>query len=375
VADVEGGMSAPDLIPVLALAVLEGSLVALPRADALARLSRLCSPAWAAVLPGSVLVGTFAPLWRPSLASELVRLAALATPLLAVLAAVGVAHGRRALLLTVALVLLTVSAIGSGTAGQLSSSIVTALGSLSVGIALTRLIPRRWLLVGVALMCLVDVLLLATGVGQPSAALMAHATARLHAHAFASATVGTARVDYPDLVLAAVLGGSVAGHPLQRRAALTLTSLAAASGVLLFVIDPLPATVPITLTFVLLTRWARTRPRVAASRRGTFPAGPESRWTPATQTKATDSGIFPSAMCDHLSDSVTRYDRDRKLLTCLLVCAECRTETVVETLAYEPNFSSAPRPNLPGSPNLAKTTLSEQRQRHAVREEGLRLAA
>jgi hypothetical protein len=368
-------VSAARVIGVLALAILEGSLVALPKADALARLSRLRSPAWAAILPGSILVGTFAPLWQSSLAFALVLLATLATPLLAVLAAVGVAHGRRALLLTAALALLAGAAIDSGPVGRLSSSIVTALGCLSVGVALTRLIPRRWLLIGVVLMCFVDVLLLAAGVGQPAAALMAHAAARVREGAFGSASVGLVTVDYPDLVLAAVLGGFVAGHALQRRAALTLTLLAAASGMLLAVVDPIPATVPITLTFVLLTSWARIRPRVAASRRGTFPAGPESRWTPVTQTKAAASGIFPGAMCDHLSDTVTRYDRDRRLLTCLLVCAECRTETVVETLTYEPNFSSAPRPHLPGSPNLAKTTLSEQRKRRAVREEGLRLAA
>lgn len=101
-------MTAPQVFAVLALAVLEGSLVALPRADALAGLSRLRSRAWAAVLPGSVIVGTVAPLWSPSLASALVRLASLATPLLAVLTAVWVAHGRRALLLLgAALALLT----------------------------------------------------------------------------------------------------------------------------------------------------------------------------------------------------------------------------------------------------------------------------
>ena len=252
---------------------------------------------------------------------------------------------------------------------------MTALGSLTVGVALTRLIPRRWLLVGVALMWFVDVLLLAAGIGQPAAALMAHATARLHGQAFDAARLGTVKVDYPDLVLAAVLGGFVAGHPLQRRAALTLTSLAAGSGILLAVIDPLPATVPITLTLVLLISWARARPRVAASRGESFPAGPESKWAPAPQTKAADSGIFPAAMCDHLCDTVTRYDRDRKRLMCLLVCAACRTETVVETLAYEPNFSCAPRPNLPASSSLAVTTLDEQRKRRAVREEGLRFAA
>ncbi|MGB9183833.1 MAG: hypothetical protein WCB67_07185 [Solirubrobacteraceae bacterium] len=368
-------MSAARVIGVLALAILEGSLVALPRPDALARFSRLRSPAWAAILPGSILVGTFAPLWHPSLAFALVLLATLATPLLAILAAVGVARGRRALLLIAALALLAGAAIDHGLVGRLSSTIVTALGCLCVGVALTRLIPRRWLLMGVTLMCLVDVLLLAAGLGQPAAALMAHAAARVHGLPFGSASVGSVRVDYPDLVLAAVLGGFVAGHAWQRGAALTLTALAAAFGMLLAVVDPIPATVPITLTFVLLTSWARIRPRVAASRRETFPAGPGSRWTPATQTKAAESGIFPGAMCDHLSDTVTRYDRERRLLTCLLVCPECRTEMVVETFAYEPNFSSSPRPGVPDLSNLAKTTLGEQRERRAVREEGLRLAA
>ena len=44
-------------------------------------------------------------------------------------------------------------------------------------------------------------------------------------------------------------------------------------------------------------------------------------------------------MCDHLCDTTTRYDSDHKLLTFLLVCPVCLTEKVVETLAYEPNFT------------------------------------
>jgi hypothetical protein len=44
------------------------------------------------------------------------------------------------------------------------------------------------------------------------------------------------------------------------------------------------------------------------------------------------------AMCDHLFDTTTRYDSDGKLLTFLLFCPVCRTESVVETLAYEPSF-------------------------------------
>jgi hypothetical protein len=44
------------------------------------------------------------------------------------------------------------------------------------------------------------------------------------------------------------------------------------------------------------------------------------------------------AMCDHLFDSTSRYDNERKLLTLLLVCPVCRTERVVATLPYEPSF-------------------------------------
>ena len=43
-------------------------------------------------------------------------------------------------------------------------------------------------------------------------------------------------------------------------------------------------------------------------------------------------------MCEHLFDSTSRYDRDRKLLTFLLFCPSCGTETVVARLPYEPAF-------------------------------------
>jgi hypothetical protein len=46
-------------------------------------------------------------------------------------------------------------------------------------------------------------------------------------------------------------------------------------------------------------------------------------------------------MCDHLFDTTSRYDSNRKLLTFFLFCPVCRTETVVETLAYEPHFTPA----------------------------------
>lgn len=44
-------MTFSQLIAVVAIALLEGALVALPKAHALERLGRLRSPGWAAVLP------------------------------------------------------------------------------------------------------------------------------------------------------------------------------------------------------------------------------------------------------------------------------------------------------------------------------------
>ncbi|MFL5826120.1 MAG: hypothetical protein ACJ76V_06315 [Thermoleophilaceae bacterium] len=43
-------------------------------------------------------------------------------------------------------------------------------------------------------------------------------------------------------------------------------------------------------------------------------------------------------MCTHLHDTTTRYDRERKVLTFLMVCTECETERVMHALDYEPDF-------------------------------------
>jgi hypothetical protein len=46
-------------------------------------------------------------------------------------------------------------------------------------------------------------------------------------------------------------------------------------------------------------------------------------------------------MCDHLFETTTRYDKQRRLLTFLLVCPVCRRERGLETVDYEPHFSAA----------------------------------
>jgi hypothetical protein len=47
-------------------------------------------------------------------------------------------------------------------------------------------------------------------------------------------------------------------------------------------------------------------------------------------------------MCDHLHDTTTRYDPVEEVLTFLLICPVCRTESVLEKRHYAPRFQPTP---------------------------------
>ncbi|MGA2924508.1 MAG: hypothetical protein ABSG43_00730 [Solirubrobacteraceae bacterium] len=247
-------------IAILVLAVLEGGLVALPRGDALRRLGRLRSPLWAASLPGLIVAGTFGVLLLPSIALGLVVLAAVATPVLATVAVLGVVRGRVAFVGLIPLAAAILACRARGLLGQGSDSLLTALGCLSLGTALVRLIPSRLIPVAVLAMCAIDVALLAVGVGEPAVAAMNRATAQFHGPAFDHATIGPITTDYPDLVLAAALGAMMSAQvAAQRLAAVLVAALVAAYGLLLLFVSMLPATVPIALAYVLLHAGGRAR--------------------------------------------------------------------------------------------------------------------
>lgn len=236
----------------IAPALLQGAMVAVPRGDALGSLRRLRSPAWAAVLPGAIVVGTFAPLGAYSFALGMLLLALLATPPLAVVAVLGVVRGPRLATMVLFLAAGVLVAVAGGVPRELSATVLTALGALALGAGLARLIPGRWVMIGFAGMCAVDVALLAVGVGQPSALVVARAAAHVPGPLFDHARIGRMVLDYPDLVLAAVLGAFVAGQRCQRSAAVLVTVLAAASLALAPPHTMWPATVPAAMTLVAL---------------------------------------------------------------------------------------------------------------------------
>jgi hypothetical protein len=230
---------------------LEGALVLLPRAKPFPRLARLRAPAWAALLPVSIIVGTFGLLIAPGLASSTVLAAAVTAPLLAGIAVLLVVRARPVMLPLAAFAgALAVWAGGMG--GHIGTGVITALACLTVGAGLQRLIPGRWLLVGVVAMSAVDITLLLAGPGYHETAVLAAAQTNFHGPRFTGAHLGGTTIGYPDLFLAALLGASLAGHRAQVWAAALLTGLAIAYDSLLTPGLLLPATVPIALTLVVV---------------------------------------------------------------------------------------------------------------------------
>jgi hypothetical protein len=273
-----------DIVAYCGLAAIQGALGVLPRPAGSAVWSRLRSPYWAGVLPAALVVGTFGVLAVPDGATGLAVLAACATPILVGLAVMGVVRGPRGAWIA-ALPLLGVALVALHSwPAALAASALTALGCLTLGAALVRLTPLSWLAAGFAAMCVVDVVLLAAGVGQPAAHQLEVALSDSPLPEFHRAQLGSMNRDYPDLVLAGVLGTVLAGHARQSTAAVLVTVLASANGLFFLVADILPATVPLGVAAAVVAALERSR---ASTRR----PRPKSKRPPALRPSRRLPGI------------------------------------------------------------------------------------
>jgi hypothetical protein len=182
----------------------------------------------------------------------MIMLGVVATPPLAAVAVLAVVRGARGAIVVLALAAGLLAMFAGGRSGQVSAAMLTALGALAVGTALARLIPSRWVLAGFTCMCALDVGLLVVGVGQPAGAAIARAATQVHGPLFGHAQLGRVALDYPDLVLPAVLGAFVAGRGEQVWAAVLVAVLAAACLMLAPPHTTWPATVPVAMTLIAL---------------------------------------------------------------------------------------------------------------------------
>jgi hypothetical protein len=274
------------------LSALQGTLVALPRPPRLPLLERLRARGWAIVLPASVVAFVFIARAAESASAQgLSYLALVAVPPLAALALGVLGRGARpAFALLVPLLFALAWADRGGFSGNLAATLLSALSCVSLGALLGAVTPPRWLGAGIIAMALADSALVVSDLLQrPNNALnAAHPAAGLPR--LQSAIIGTAVMGYGDLFIAGVLGGLLAASNRSQTGPAILTfGLAVAFDLLFFLVDELPATVPVAATLIVLelSRRRRSDRRPSAAGRGRSrersgaprdraPAGPRS---------------------------------------------------------------------------------------------------
>ncbi len=239
------------------LSLCQGLVVSLPRAWSPAWMIRLRSRLWALVpalsILGFVAVGSLAE--RDS-AQALTYIALVAVPVLAALALGWLMRGARPALALLVVPLFALAWVDRGAlVGQGAGVLLSALSCVALGALIAGVTPARWLALGIVAMACADTALVVSDLLQaPNNALnAAHPVGglpRLQAEVFGSAVMG-----YGDLFVAGVFGGLLAAatdRSRQLTGALLVALLAVAFDFLFFVVDELPATVPVASALVIL---------------------------------------------------------------------------------------------------------------------------
>jgi hypothetical protein len=244
---------------------VQAGIVAAPRAEppGLQWLRQLGGRWWSLVPLGSIVVVIFAIRGVSQTATGLTYLALVAVPILAALALGWGMRGGRPAVALAAPVLFAVAWIWrTSLSGEGAALILSALSCVTLGILLAALTPASWLKVGIVLMAIGDSYLVATNLLQaPNSVLtLAHPAAGLPQ--LQSELFGTVQMGYGDLFIAAVLGAVLAGQRNRQRQAAALTLIfAAAFDLLFFILNDLPATVPVALALIATELYHRHHSR------------------------------------------------------------------------------------------------------------------
>jgi hypothetical protein len=241
-----------------ALCGVQAATAALPRAHAFRRLEALEAWAWAIVPAACIVVTVAAIAVLPGVADGLTYLALAAVPPLAAVALGWAARGARLPLAVLAVPLLVVTIAAQGSfAGELAGTLLEALSCVTLACLIAAVAPRLWLRAGIVVMAVSDaILILSHQLQQPNALLVA-ATPGSGLPQLQRSVVGSAVMGYGDLFAAALLGATLAAERRSGRGALALLVFGIAFGGLFWVLDELPATVPVALALGAATTGSR----------------------------------------------------------------------------------------------------------------------
>jgi hypothetical protein len=270
-----------------AILVVQAATVAAPRRPPRpAWMERLSGPAWAIVPIASIVGCIFAIQWASGTAGGLTWLALIAVPILAAIALGGAAHGGRWWLAPLMLPLFALAWFDRHTLwGQGAATLLCALSCVTLGWLLAAVTPPGWLKLGIVAMAVADTWLVLSDLLQTPNNTLVYAQAAphsgLHLPRLQSETFGSVNMGYGDLFVAGVFGAVLARERRSQLGAAALTLFVAGCfDLLFFVLNELPATVPVALTMIALE----------ARRWYTGEATPPWRWRPGWLGDRDDAG-------------------------------------------------------------------------------------
>jgi hypothetical protein len=258
----------PFLVNNFALIGAQAALVALPGKGVPRWAERLAGRGWALVLPLSIAVVVAAIAAFPGTAVGLSWLALVAIPPLAAAALGWAMHGARPWLALAAVPLLVIGWTHQFTVtGDICLVLLTALSCVTLGRLLAGVVPLLWLEAGIVAMAIVDsILVFGNQLQAPNAVLNAAVPAaglpQLQYLALPHASLG-----YGDVFVAGVLGGVLAARGIRQwPAALLLLGLSLLWDLMFYVVDTIPATVPVAVALLIVrcapaVRRPQPRPR------------------------------------------------------------------------------------------------------------------
>jgi hypothetical protein len=263
------------LVSNLFLLAAQAVLVGLAGAGVPRWLARFGGVGWALVLPLNIAVVVAAIALVPDVAVALSWLALTAIPPLAAAALGWAMRGAVPALGLLAAPLLAIGWAAQDTlGGDLALSALTALSCVTLGRLMTGVVPLLWLEVGIVAMAVVDsILVFGHQLQAPNevlnTAVPAAGLPQLQYLSMPYATLG-----YGDVLVAGVLGAILAARgERQWPVAVLVLGLAVAWDTMFWVVDTVPATVPVAAA-LLIVRLARgTGGREAPSSRRSASAG------------------------------------------------------------------------------------------------------
>jgi hypothetical protein len=265
-----------------AMLAVQAGLVAAPRRPPeLPWVRKLSGPAWA-LIPIASIVGVIVAIrYTSGTATGLTWLALVAVPILAAVALGWAMHGGRWWLSLVAVPLFALAWASKSTLwGQGAATLLSALSCVTLGWLLGAVTPPRWLKLGIIAMAAADVWLVASDLLQaPNNTLTVAAPlphSGLHLPQLQSEQFGSVVMGYGDMFVAGLLGAVLAREGRRQWSmALFTLFLAGLFDLLFFVVNELPATVPVAAALILGEAWVWVARRRRARSPGASAGAPQ----------------------------------------------------------------------------------------------------